>query len=116
MAAVKQQDDRSHSSWQPYTEAPCNSPLYRLKIKDLNKISALVVWAGLIRCEQTTSKAPGDKSVLRVLVARGAIQRAEKGSGFRTVSFEATEARESAKDHRLDLFYILQLYKVELLT
>lgn len=27
---------------------------------------------------------------------RGAIQRAEKGSGFRTVSFQATEARESS--------------------
>lgn len=37
---------------------------------------------------------------------RGAIQRAEKGSGFRTVSFEATEACESCKDHRV-LFYFI---------
>ncbi len=39
---------------------------------------------------------------------RGAIQRAEKGSGFRTVSFEATEACESCKDHRV-FFFILYL-------
>ncbi|CAK6971181.1 Hypothetical predicted protein [Scomber scombrus] len=31
---------------------------------------------------------------------RSAIQRAEKGSGLRTDPFEATEARESSKNHR----------------
>lgn len=42
---------------------------------------------------------------------RGAIQRAEKGSGLRTVSFQATEARDSSKDHR-ELFYILSTLKM----
>lgn len=85
------------------TEAPSYSPLRRLKIKDFFKDFSFSEYGGLfslIRWEQTTSKGSGRQMCpASPCSMRGAIQRAEKGSGFQTVSFEATEAPESGKHH-----------------
>lgn len=104
VAAVKQQDDRSHSSaprLRPSLSADWNK-------RSLKEISALGVWAALIRWKQTASEALRDKSVPQAPEARGALSSVlEKG----VVSFQATSVRERSTEQKL---FILEIYFVDL--
>lgn len=110
VAAVKQQDDRSHSS-APRLRL---SPSADWNKRSLREISALGVWAALIRWKQTASEALQDKSVPQAPEARGALSSVlEKG----VVSFQATAVRErSTEQHFFFKFLFIKIHFVDLVN
>lgn len=104
VAAVKQQDDRSHSS-APRLRSSLSAAWNKRSRKE---ISALGLGAVLIRWKQTASEALRDKSVPPAPEARGALSSVlEKG----VVSFQATAVHERSTEQNLFVCVFLFIFK-----